>query len=166
MKKKNKRDIVFIIIIILFSSRIINSIIIKSDIYLKYKYGINYNHIRLQKGIPLLPEDFILIDDEYYSNLLVWNNNNKVYNQDKYLHLNKKMTIRNKNLLLEEDIFQYIYKSDDSLTYSLISSQYHYSTPDREKKHILIETKVVKGQAISSDTIVQGLIGQFDNFEK
>lgn len=155
--KKTFKIFIWIILVVVASNRIFNSFVVKSDIYLEYKYGMNYNTIRLQKGIPLLSKDFTLTDDEYYSNLLVWKNKSNL-NRDKYLHLDKKMTIRNKNLLLEEDTFKYIYNPNDSLTYSLISSMYYYSTPDREKKHIWLERKVIKGEIISSDTISRGII--------
>ena len=91
----------------------------ESDFYFSIKYGLKYNKTRITKGIHELPSHFEVYDDDYYSNLITWRNPNPKYEKDSYTHINKMLTIRGEELLLEQDNFKKKL-SDDSLNYIIL----------------------------------------------
>lgn len=145
--KKKLSTLSFILLLIILLVIIINSLS-NGKIYLRYKYGDLYNQERLNRGIPVLPESFVYIRDDYYSNILIWENKVKKINDSNYSHLRKQTTARDNKILLEEDFFQiYI---NDSVINELVS-KYYFENNFR----VLISNRYVNSKLISRDTIAK-----------
>ncbi len=134
------------IFIIIISISVFRNTVLDSKFYNKYVYGLNYNDMRLQKGITDLPDTFISVEDNYYKSWLVWENPNPVYNDTSYTHLKKMIRIVNSDLILETDLFKKF--NGDSLNYETITSKFYYN----DERHIMIKKRSENGVVTSVDT--------------
>lgn len=127
--------IVFILICIyLFYENTIK----KTKFYNSYKYGLRYNEYRLENGIPLLPDNFEKVEDEKFGNLIVWVNKDSSNVSSGFTHLKKILTVRNSEIILEEDLFR-LKNNFPSENYEFreIVSKYYYKKRDNRFIYIV-----------------------------
>lgn len=130
---------------------IYNSVITKTDFFYRYKFGNTYNKVRFQKRITLLPEDFVVLDDKSQKPLLVWINPKITLNDSSYTHIKKTLTVRNSELLLEEDLFKI--KNKNSTDYKLLIVKYYYNYNNKgQDKEFYIYKEFLKDKVKKCDT--------------
>ncbi|MDI9308640.1 MAG: hypothetical protein QM535_00380 [Limnohabitans sp.] len=129
---------------------IYNSYITQTDFYYRYKYGILYNKVRNEKCIPELPKRFIVLKDKCSEPLLTWVNPEFKLSSSHFTHIKKILTIRNSELLLEEDLFKI--KGKDLNNFKLLIVK-HYFKNQKVDKQLYIYKNFLNGKIIRSDTL-------------
>ncbi len=123
----------------------------KSDLYLRYKYGLGYNQERLEKGILLLPDNFELYDGQHDKENIVWINPKPEYSDSSYVHLNKTLIIRNSKLFIEKDVLKL--KFSNSKEYKQLTSKYYYNASGENDKLLYITHHYVNDSIKEIDTV-------------
>lgn len=116
----------------------------------RYDYGINFNSKRIENKVPVLPDFFEYTKDDYYGNLIVWKNPNPKANNENYTHLRKMLTVRNSDILLEEDWFK---MKKDSINFEVLETKFYYNEDGTKEKRFYIKKNYSGTVLVSVDTI-------------
>lgn len=128
-----------------------SSFISKTELFYRYKFGLAYNETRIQNCIIELPKDFIALKDKSKEPLLIWVNPNLKLNSNFFIHEQKKLTVRNSELLLEEDLFKI--KDKNSNGFKLLAVKHYYNKDGRDRE-IYISKEFLNNKLIRCDTLV------------